>query len=47
MHKTEIEIGSYSDDDYELVSGIEAGQKVVDNPKTTIKEDEKIAVKAS
>ncbi len=47
VHKTKIEIGSYSDDDYELVSGIEAGQKVVDNPKTTIKEDEKIAVKAS
>lgn len=47
VHKTEIEIGSYSDDDYELLSGIEAGQKVVDNPKTTIKDGEEIAVKES
>ncbi len=47
VHKTEIEIGSYSDDDYELISGIEAGQKVVDNPKTTIKDGEEIAIKNS
>ncbi len=43
VHKTEVVVGNYSDNDYELISGVEAGMKVVDNPKTTIVEGEKIS----
>lgn len=45
VHKNEVEVGAYSDDDYELISGIAEGQRVVDNPKSTIKEEEKIAIR--
>jgi len=45
VHKTEVTVGSYSDNDYELISGVDEGGIVVDNPKNTIKEDEEIAVK--
>lgn len=45
VSKHEVEVGAYSEDDYELVSGLSAGDRVVDNPKTTITEGEKISVK--
>lgn len=44
VHKTEVTVGNYSDDDYELLSGVEAGAQVVENPKTSIKDGEKISV---
>jgi len=43
VHKTEVVVGNYSDNDYELISGVEAGMTVVDNPKTSIIEGEKIS----
>ncbi len=46
VSKREVAVGAYSSDEYELVSGVEIGEKVVDNPKTTLAEGDKIAVKA-
>lgn len=43
VHKTEIVVGNYSDSNYELISGIPEGTTVVDNPKTAIKDGEKIS----
>ena len=45
VSKREITVGSFSDDDYELLSGVEAGEIVVDNPKTSMAEGDKIAIK--
>ena len=45
VSKREITVGKFSDDDYELLSGVEAGEKVVDNPKTSMAEGDKIAIK--
>ena len=45
VSKKEVEVGAYSDDDYELISGLEEGSRVVDNPKNTIKEGEEIAIR--
>ncbi len=46
VSKREVTVGAYSADEYELLSGVEVGEKVVDNPKTTLAEGDKIAVKA-
>ena len=43
--RREITVGKFSDDDYELLSGVEAGERVVDNPKASMADGDKIAIK--
>lgn len=45
VSKREITVGRFSDDDYELLTGVEQGERVVDNPKTSMAEGDKIAIK--
>lgn len=45
VSKREITVGRFSDDNYELLTGVEQGERVVDNPKTTMAEGDKIAIK--
>lgn len=44
--KVEVGLGAYSDEEYELKSGVEAGDRVVDNPKSNMADGNKISVKA-
>lgn len=45
VSKKEVTVGSYSDNYYELLEGLEAGATVVDNPKASMLDGDKIAVK--
>ena len=45
VSKREITVGRFSDDNYELLTGVEQGERVVDNPKTSMAEGDKIAIK--
>lgn len=45
VSKKEVTVGAYSTDEYQLVSGVELGERVVDNPKTSLTEGAEIAVK--
>lgn len=43
--KKKITVGSYSDDYYELLEGLEIGETVIDNPKSSMADGDKISVK--
>ncbi len=45
VSKKEVTVGSYSDDYYELLEGLEVGDTVIDNPKSSMADGDKIAVK--
>lgn len=45
VEKREVTVGAYSDDYYELLSGLEVGETVVDNPKASMEDGQKINIK--
>ena len=45
VQKREVSVGSYSDDYYELLEGVEVGELVIDNPKSSIVDGDKIKIK--
>lgn len=45
VSKKEVNVGAYSDDYYELLEGLEVGETVIDNPKASMKEGDKISIK--
>lgn len=45
MKKRTVELGVFSDDDYEVKSGLSEGEMVVMNPKAALTDGTKIAVK--
>ena len=45
VEKRTVELGVFSDDDYEVKSGLSEGEMVVMNPKAALTDGTKIAVK--
>lgn len=45
VEKRTVELGVFSDDDYEVKSGLSEGELVVMNPKAALTDGTKIAVK--
>lgn len=45
VSKRAVTVGSYSDNCYELLDGLEAGETVIDNPKASMADGDKISIK--